>query len=176
MIKSGHFLKYIYKKNLGTAWVRGVLHWTIYVVYYQPQKEYPNWTVLTVGGNLIVYPGYVSTPTFIVWNNVVSIPNYKYMCIDIIFYLGTQLTRYKYIYMYITLIPYNIIQKYNLLLLVINGFIYLEICKVMYGFPQVGRLTNNLLTKSMFTKGYFWFIHTPGLWIHKCHPISFPWW
>jgi hypothetical protein len=33
------------------------------VVTYRPEKEVPNRTCLTVGGNRIVHPGNISTPT-----------------------------------------------------------------------------------------------------------------
>ena len=50
------------------------------VVDYRPQKEYPNCTRLTVGGESIKYPGDVSTPTVdlttakVVINNTISNP------------------------------------------------------------------------------------------------------
>ena len=107
-----------------------------------PQKEEPNRAILTVWGDLIEYPGDVRTPTSdtttanIVWNISVSTPKSKYMCIgNNNFYLGAPLTRYEYLHISITLIPEDIIHKYNLLPFVRNGFIYLDICKGMYGFP-----------------------------------------
>ena len=72
-----------------------------------------------------------------------------------VFYLGTPLIMYKYIHIAITLIIDDIIQKYNLLPLVRNGFIYLEICKGMYGLPQSRRLANILLAENLAPKGYF---------------------
>ena len=85
----------------------------------------------------------------------------------------TPLTRYDYLRISIALIPDEIIQKYNMLPLVRNGFIYLDICKVVYGFPQVGCLSNYLLTKILSPKGYFQCTHTPGLWRHPLRPILF---
>ena len=64
------------------------------VVYYRPQTEEPNRARLTVGVNLIDFPGYMSTPTAdtttdkIVWNSVVSTYKARYMCIDINIFLG----------------------------------------------------------------------------------------
>ena len=97
------------------------------MVYYSPQKEDPNHIILIVGVNIIDYTVDVSTYTYdtttskIVWNILVSNPKAKYMCIDInTFYLGTPLTRYEYIFIYITLITDKIIQQYNMLPLVRN--------------------------------------------------------
>ena len=53
---------------------------------------------------------------------------------------------YEYLRTTITLIPDNNIQQYNLLPLVINWFIYLDICRGMYGLSQLGILENDLLT------------------------------
>jgi hypothetical protein len=58
-------------------------------VDYCPQEKEPNRTRLTVGGNLIDYPGDVSTPTAdtttakLVINSTISTPQAKYMCGDI---------------------------------------------------------------------------------------------
>ena len=145
-----------------------------------PQKEDPNCNRLTVRVNLIGYPGYVSTPTSdtttakIVWNSMFSTPKANYMYIEInIFYLGTPLTRYNYLHISITFITDEIIQQYILLPIGRNGFIYLEICKSVYGLPQAGRLANVLLTERLAPKGYFQFTHTPVIWRQKWRPILF---
>ena len=71
------------------------------VVDYCPQKNEPNRTRLTVGGNLIDYPGDVRTPTAdtttakIVINSTISTPKSKYLVGDFNnFYLVTPMTRY----------------------------------------------------------------------------------
>ena len=59
------------------------------VVDYRQQKEDPNRVRITAGGNLISYPGELTTRTAdlttskILWNSVLSTENGKYMCIDI---------------------------------------------------------------------------------------------
>ena len=96
------------------------------------------------------------------------------MCIEINnFYLGTPLTRHDYLCIAIILIIYEIIQQYNLLPPVRNGFIYLGILKGMCGFLQLGRLENNLFTECLDTKWYFQCTYTPGLQRQKCRPILF---
>ena len=97
------------------------------LVDYCPHKTERNRTRLTVGGNLINYPGDVSTPTAetttakIVINSTISTPKAKYLVGDVnIFYLGAIMTCYEYLQLSITTIPQEIIDKYNLLPLVRN--------------------------------------------------------
>ena len=59
------------------------------IVEYRPQKEDPNRVRITVGGNLIIYPGKLTTRTAdittskILRNSALSTKNAKYMCLDI---------------------------------------------------------------------------------------------
>ena len=59
------------------------------VVDHRPQKTNPNRVRITVKGNLIHYPGDVTTTTAglittkVLWNNVLSTPKSKYFCVDI---------------------------------------------------------------------------------------------
>ena len=76
------------------------------VVDYQPQKADPNRVRITAGGNLITYPGELTTRTAdltttkILWNSVISTPHAKYLCLDIKnFYLGTPMDRFEYMKM-----------------------------------------------------------------------------
>jgi hypothetical protein len=150
------------------------------VVSIRPQKDEPLRTRLTVGGNLIDYPGDVSTPTAdlvtakILFNSVVSTPDAKLMCCDVKnFYLCTPMERYEYMRLPIALIPPEIIDAYNLRDLVHNGYVYIEIRKGMYGLPQAGILANQLLTKRLAVDGYYPTTHTPGLFRHRWRPIIF---
>jgi hypothetical protein len=43
----------------------------------------------------------------------------------------------------------------------------------MYGLPQAGIITQNLLEKHLLTAGYTQSKITPGYWKHKWRPISF---
>jgi hypothetical protein len=69
--------------------------------------------------------------------------------------------------------PEEIIQKYNLKALAVDGWVYIEIRKGMYGLKQAGLLANQLLQTRLSPFGYYPAQHTPGLWIHKTRPISF---
>ena len=102
------------------------------LVEYLPHKTEPNRKILTIGGNLINYPGDVSTPTAdttttkIVINSTISTPKSKYLVGDVkIFSLGTTMTCYEYLRLSITIIPQETIDQYNLLPLVRNGYVYI---------------------------------------------------
>ena len=151
------------------------------VVDYRPQKENPNRTRLTVGGDRIDYPYEVATPTAdlttskLLFNSVLSTANAKFFCADISnFYLNTPLDRYEYMRLPLDIIPEEFRRKYNLDSMVeIDGYVYMEIRKGMYGLPQAGILANKLLTKRLKVFGYSPCKHTPGLWKHDWRPIQF---
>jgi hypothetical protein len=69
--------------------------------------------------------------------------------------------------------PEEIIQKYNLNALAVDGWVYIEIRKGMYGLKQAGLLDNQLLQTRLAPFGYYPARHTPGLWLHKTRHISF---
>jgi hypothetical protein len=150
------------------------------VVDQRPQKEDPNRVRITAGGNLIHYPGELTTRTAdlstakILWNSVLSTPNAKFMGLDIgSFYLATPMDRYEYMRLAIDLFPEHIIQQYDLRKHVRKGYIYVEIRKAIYGLPQAGILSNLLLRKRLAPAGYYEVAHTPGLWRHVTRPIQF---
>jgi hypothetical protein len=150
------------------------------VVDFRPQKTDPNRVRITVGGNLITYPGEVTTRTAdmvtskILWNSVVSTPGAKYCCADVKnFYLETPMDRYEYMRIPIRTIPDAFIEAYKLQPKVYKGYIYMEIRKGMYGLPQAGILANQLLRKRLKPHGYFEVTNTPGLWKHETRPTTF---
>ena len=76
---------------------RTVTHTRI-VVDYRARKDDPNRVRITVGGNLINYPGELTTRTAdltttkVMWKSVISTGNARYMCADMkYFYLFTPL-------------------------------------------------------------------------------------
>jgi hypothetical protein len=89
------------------------------------------------------------------------------------YYLGTPLPRFEYMKMLLSRFPEEIIQKYNLNALAVDGWVYIEIRKGMYGLRQAGLLANQLLQTRLAPFGYYPARHTPGLWLHKTRPISF---
>jgi hypothetical protein len=69
--------------------------------------------------------------------------------------------------------PEEIVQTYNLNALAIDGWVYIETRKGIYGLKQAGLLANQLLQTRLAPFGYYPARHTPGLWLHKTRPISF---
>jgi hypothetical protein len=115
-----------------------------FVVDIKDHKEEKERTILTVGGDQIEYPGDKSTRTAglttakILINSVISNLGAKFLVIDIKkFYLNTPLGRFEYMFINLSSLPQETIDKYDLLNLAQDGKVYIEIQKGMYGF--VGR-------------------------------------
>jgi hypothetical protein len=153
------------------------------VCTFRPEKAEQNRTRLTVGGNLITdYTGETSTDTAglelikLHWLSVLSTKNAKYMTMDIgIFYLNTPLDRYECMQININNIPQEVIDEYKLYEnnYVINGCVYVEIRRALFGLKQSGALANKQSSKVLGKEGYFHSEHTSGLWLHKIRDISF---
>ena len=150
------------------------------MVDFRPQKADPHRIRITAGGNLIYYPGELSTRTAdlttskLLWNSVLSTPGAEYMCLDLKnFYLSAALDRYEYMKMPISVFPPWIIEQYDLNKHVLNGFIYLEMRRAVWGLPQAGILANKLLRKRLLPHRYYECANTPGLWRHETRPITF---
>jgi hypothetical protein len=56
--------------------------------------------------------------------------------------------------------PEEIVQKYNLKALAVDGWVCIEIRKVMYGMKQAGLLANKLLQTCLAPFGYYPVCHT----------------
>jgi hypothetical protein len=69
--------------------------------------------------------------------------------------------------------PEEIVSKYNPRSLAVDGWVYIEIRKGVYGLKQAGLLANQLLQKRLSPFGYYPVRHTTGLWLHKTIPIAF---
>jgi hypothetical protein len=116
------------------------------------QKAEQERTHLTVGRDRINYLGDVSTATSdlttakLVINSVLSTPGAQYAGLDIKnYYLGTPMDRYEYMHLQLTILPDKIIDQYHLQTIAgVDGWIYVELRRGMYGLPQAGLL---LLTR-----------------------------
>ena len=91
--------------------------YTRIAVDYRPQKADPNRIRITVGENLIDYPGKLTTRTAdlttskLLWNSVISTKDARFMGIDIRnFHLGTAMERYEYMKILLKLFPPHIIK------------------------------------------------------------------
>ena len=112
------------------------------VVTDRPQKAVKKRVRLTVGGDRIVYNGNLSIPTAelttvkVHLNSTISTPGARYTTINIKdFYLGITMAEYEYMRIPLSLIPQVIVDQYNLLPLVHNGFVMVEVRKGVYGLP-----------------------------------------
>jgi hypothetical protein len=146
----------------------------------RPEKVNPRRVRWTAGGDKVDYPFDVSTKTAdlttakLLFNSVLSTPNAKFMATDLKdFYLGTPMDRYEYMRIPLFMLPADIIEQYNLLPLVHNGYVFVEIRRGMYGLPQAGKLANDQLIKFLAPHGYTPVALTPGLWTHKSRDIIF---
>jgi hypothetical protein len=125
---------------------------------YKPHKQEKERVRLTVGGDSLDYYGDVATSTAdittfkILINSTLSTEDASMMMMDIKnYYLGTPLPRFEYMKMLLSRFPEEIIQKYNLNTLAVDGWVYIEIRKGMYGLNQSGLLANQLLKTRSFS-------------------------
>jgi hypothetical protein len=138
-------------------------------------------TRITMGGNLVNYPGDCGTPTAnllavkLLLNSIISTPNAKFMTLDLKdFYLMTPIERYEYFHMKLKLFPQDIIDKYNKANKVDhNGNVHCEVRRGMYGLPQAGIIAQELFEEKLKAAGYTQSKFTPGYWKHEWRPISF---
>ncbi len=133
-----------------------------FICTVQPKKAEPNRTRFTVGGDRINYPGEVTTPTAemlvtkMLFYSVISIRGARFMTMDISnFYLMTPLNQSEFIRMKLSDIPDKIINEYKLRdKTAPSGSIYIVANHGMYGLPQSGLITNELLEKKSNEHGY----------------------
>jgi hypothetical protein len=67
------------------------------------------------------------------------------------YYLGTPLPRFEYMKMLLSRFPEEIVNKYNLDALAVDGWVYIEIRKGMYGLKQAGLLCQQTATNAFGT-------------------------
>jgi hypothetical protein len=135
-----------------------------------------------VGGGAkgLDYSGDVATSTAdittfkILINITLSTADVEMMMMDIKHYhFGTPLPRFEYMKMLLSRLLEEIIDKYNLKALAVDGWVHIEIRKGMYGLKQAGLIANHLLQTRLAPFGYYHARHTPGIWLHKTRPIAF---
>jgi hypothetical protein len=147
---------------------------------FKPNKTEKYRVSLAVRGDRLDYSGDTATSTAdittfkILINSTLSTNEAKMMMMDIKnYYTGTPLPTYEYMRLPLTILPHDIIEKYDLKRLAVNGWVYMEIRKGMYGLKQAGLLANQLLQKRLKPFGYYPARHTPGLWLHNTKPTAF---
>ncbi len=148
----------------------------------KPNKKETHRTRITAGRDRINYPDDVRTPTAdlrlvkTLLNSVILTKRAKCAMLNAKnFYLNTPIKQYEYMQIKITDIPEEIIEHYKLReILTEDGYIYCEIQKGMYGLPQAGIITQELLQERLTKVGYHQSQISPGLWTHKMRNICFP--
>jgi hypothetical protein len=105
---------------------------------YKPHKKEKERVRLTVGGDRLDYSGGIATSTAdittfkILINSTLSTAYVEMMMMDIKnYYLGTPLPRFEYMKMLLSRFPEEIVDKYNLDALAVDGWVYIEIRKGM---------------------------------------------
>jgi len=134
-----------------------------------------------MGGNLINYPEDVGTPTAnlllikIFLNSVILTRGAKFAGADLAnFYLVTPLKRPEYAKIKLSDIPEEVIKEYNLHQYATpDGWVYIKVSRGMYGLPQAGSLSHDLLEQRLNKEGYFQSQIVPALWKHSTKPIQF---
>ena len=153
------------------------------VVDTRPNKKVKERVRPTIGGDKVDYQGDVTTCTADLTtikmhlNSTISTPDAKFMRLDLKnFYLNTPLDEHMFAHLAIKYIPKQFMDEYNIWDLVVNGYVYMEVMKGMYGLPQAGRLANLLLRKGLAPHGIHECKHTPGLWRHAVNNLAFTLW
>ena len=144
------------------------------------EKDDPDRTRITIGGNRICYPGDVGTNTAslelvkLLLNSVLSRKDARFSTFDLKnFFFDTPMPEPEYVRIKISDIPAEFILEYKLEGRDRDGWIYFEIRQGCYGLPQAGILANNLLRSRLVSKGFYEAESTPGLWRHKWRPLQF---
>jgi hypothetical protein len=89
------------------------------------------------------------------------------LVIDIKKYVNTPLRRFEYMVINLSMLPQEIFDEHNLLDMAHDRRVYIEIQKGMYGSPQAGIFTNDLLQRRLAVDGYHPTEHRHGLWKHE---------
>jgi hypothetical protein len=147
---------------------------------YKPHKKEKERVRLAVGVDRIDYSDDIATSTAdittlkILINRNLFTKDATMMMMEITHYLfGTPLPRYEYMRMLLSIFPEDIVEKYNLKALAVEGWVYIEIRKGMFGLKQAGLLKNQLLQKRLAPFCYYPARQTPGIWLQKTRPIAF---
>ena len=144
-------------------------------------KTEVNHVSVTVGGDIIEYPGATTTNCASLFtmkcllNSTISTPDARFMTLNIkYFYYGTPMSRYEYMKLALDFFPDKIIEQYNLRRVVCpNGWIYMDIRKGMPGLKQSSRIANDWLKIHLAKFGYTPVPRTPALRKNATHDITF---
>ena len=138
---------------------------------------------MTAGGNLLVFPGDPSSPAVSMLNSKLHINSTiydshkgdRYLRIDIKkFYLDTLMKYYKYICVLPSMIPQEISDDpaYEIHT-VVDGFVYIIICRGIYGLKESGVIAFEQLLHKLEPYGYVPMHFTHSYWRHDTGPTMF---
>jgi hypothetical protein len=65
------------------------------------------------------------------------------------------------------------IEQYNLNMMGLDSWLYIEMRRAVWGLPQAGILANKNLRRKLAPFSYYESIITPGLWHHELQPLTF---
>ena len=137
---------------------------------------------LTVGGDQLDYEHDARSPavslldTKLMINSVISDAHRGaiYCTADIQnFYLNNPMKTYRYMHIPLHIFSDVIITKYNLNSIAVEGYVYIEIQKGMYGIKEADIIAFQALVTHLAPYGYYPVKHTPGLWRHKTSSLIF---
>jgi hypothetical protein len=179
-VKATDTIKFIRKSEIPHDRLKDVTY-IKFVCQVRTEKDQPNRTRATFGGNLIHYPEDAGTPTAdlllikIFLNSVISTPGARFATADLSnFYLCTPMPRPEFGRVKLSDIPEEIIEEYKLREIATqDGWVYFRADKTHYGLPQAGSLSHDLLEKRLNAEWYFKSLLVPGLWKHKTRNIQF---
>jgi hypothetical protein len=110
---------------------------------YKPHKKEKEHVRLTVGGDRLNYSGKIATYTAdittfkILISRTLSTEDAAMMMVDIKnYYLGTPLPQFEYMKMLLSRFSEELVIKYNLIALAVDGWVHIEIRKGMYVLKQ----------------------------------------
>ena len=179
-VKATDTIRFIPKSDIPPDRLKDVTY-IKFVCQVRTEKDEPNRTRATFGGNLIHYPDDVGTPTAdlllikIFLNSVISTPGARFATADLSnFYLCTPMPRPEFGRVKLSDIPDEIIEEYKLREIATKDeWVYFRADKTHYGLPQAGSLSHDLLEKRLNAEGYVKTLTVPGLWKHKTRNIQF---
>ena len=110
--------------------------------------------------------------TKILFNSTVSTPGARFCTFEIKdFYYGSPMEYCKYMRIQLSSIPQDVIDQYNLETIKHDGWVYINIKKIMPGLKQAGKIDNDHLWTHLEKYGYAPFWHTPDLWKNETRDI-----
>lgn len=86
------------------------------------------------------------------------------------FYLNNARKEFRYMHISTKKLPEEVMLEYDLHDNIHNKYVYVEICKGMYGLKEAGLIAFQRLVKNLTPFGYSPMCYTPGLWKHNTLP------